>query len=204
MAKPLNSLKKIKNKYCLYSNTSIYEHILQLNLVKENFLVKYPEIEIKFAVKKEIIDFFKLNDWFFDIQELEAKRNEFGRCEELKSELKRNPIERYCDENDISLQVNKEKLIGIGSETIVFTKGNAESRPMTDIDLQKIKRIFGHSIVVDPVDFMTNTRGKFIIGGNCWQIFYAASKNLPSFFITSNEGISIFEKMFPLQKKLNL
>lgn len=204
MAKPLSDLEKIKNKYCLYTNTSIYEHIFQLNLVKENFSSKYPEIEFKFAVRKEIIDFFKLDAAFFNIQELESKRNEFGRCEELKSELKRNPIERYCIENDINLQVCKERTIGIGADTVVFTKGNAESRPMTDVDIQKIKRIFGHTLVIDPPDFMTNTRGKFVIGGNCWQIFHAASKNLPSFFVTSNEGISIFEKMFPLQKKLNL
>ena len=72
------------------------------------------------------------------------------------------------------------------------------------MDLTKIRRIFGPSLIIDPPDFLHNIKGKFIIGANCWQIFYAASKNLPTFLITNIEGTSLFEKMFPLQKKLNL
>ena len=204
MAKPLRDLSKIMNKYCLYTNTNIYEHVLQLDLLKNNFKLKYPEIEFKFAIRKELLDFFNLGEDFFDIAELENNRKLFGRCEELKTELKMSPVERYCVDNDISLQVRKERINGIGSETIVFSKGTVSSRPISEIDLSKIKRIFGHSIILDPADYKTNTRGKFVIGGNCWQIFYAANKNLPTFYITNNEGISLFEKMFPLQKKLNL
>ena len=113
-------------------------------------------------------------------------------------------IIKYCIDNDISLVATKERIQGKGAEIVVFTKGNGVVKPLADMDLTKIRRIFGPSLIIDPPDFLHNIKGKFIIGVNCWQIFYAASKNLPTFLITSIEGTSLFEKMFPLQKKLNL
>ena len=57
MAKPFADLKKIKNRYCLCTSTHIYDHVLQLDILKKNFFAKYPEIEFKFGVRKQIKDF---------------------------------------------------------------------------------------------------------------------------------------------------
>jgi len=204
MAKPFADLKKIKNRYCLYTSTHIYDHVLQLDILKKNFFAKYPEIEFKFGVRKQIKDFFNFDDTFINVEDLESVKNKFGKVEELTADLKTSPVEKYCIDNDISLVATKERIQGKGAEIVVFTKGNGVVKPLDDMDLTKIRRIFGPSLIIDPPDFLHNIKGKFIIGVNCWQIFYAASKNLPTFLITSIEGTSLFEKMFPLQKKLNL
>lgn len=182
----------------------IYEYGLQLNLLKENIKKSYPSLNIKFAIRKEIINKFNLDDTFFDVEKLESVKDTFGRCEELKCNPKINPIEQYCIENKINLCVHNEKPISTGFDILIFTQGNGFIKDLNNNDLDKIKRIFGKTIKENPQDFINNFDAKFVVGVSNWQIFYAAYKKIPTFIISNNEGTTIFEKMFPSQKKIAL
>ena len=182
----------------------MYDRVYQLNLLKNNFKSKFDGLNIKFAVPSECKEFFNLDDDFITLENLEKDRDNFMVCEELKHEPKKNLLEDYCLKNGISVEVNREKPYGSGSEIVVFTNSKNSNYNLTEIQMEKIRRIFGVTLTINPEDFLINPRGKFVVGCECWQIFYSAQKKLPTYIITNNEGLTLFEKMFPLQKKLNL
>ena len=119
--------------------------------------------------------------------------------------MKNNGIEEYFEKNNIEIKIDDGVPFSKNSEIVVFTTTTNTNKSLGEEEIEKIKRIFGRKIVVNPADFYTNPVGKFVIGPECWQIYYAASKKIPTFLITNKGNYSkMFLKMFPRQKKIDL
>jgi hypothetical protein len=175
---------------------------MQLQLLSNNIKKKYPDINIYFITSKDIIISLKLSDNFIDAEYFSKNKNQFGCIEELEINPKTDPVEEFCKKNEIELCVNNDYPNPTENKIIIFTKSNNCKKSISDIDLNKIKRVFGHNLVIDPDTF---ENAKYVIGPECWQIFYTASKNLPTYIITNNGNYTgLFLKMFPKQKKIDL
>jgi hypothetical protein len=167
-----------------------------------NIKNKYNEINFYFVANKEIINAYQLPNNFIDFEFFEKNKNKFGYIEELKIVPKINIIENYCKKNEIELCVSKEHPIPKGNKIVVYTKSNDLNKSLTDNDLQKIKKIFGHQLVIDPDSF---SDARYVIGPECSQIFQSADKKIPTFIISNNGNyVNLFLKMFPMHKKLEL
>lgn len=190
------------NNYCIYISSNNPEHCIQFKLLLPNIKKKYCEINFYFVVSKEIIDTYKLPNNFINFEFFEKNKNKFGCIEELEIIPKTNPVENYCKKNEIELCVDNEYSTSIGSKIVVYTKSHNLNKSLNDKDLQKIKRIFGHNLIIDPEDF---SNAKYVIGPECCQIFQSAAKKIPTFIISNNGNyVDLFLKMFPMHKKLEL
>lgn len=167
-----------------------------------NINKKYNQINFYFVTNSEIIKSHKLPNNFINLEFFEKNKNKFGCIEELKIIPKINPVQNYCEKNEIELCVSNEHPFCKGKEIIVYTKSHNLNKSLGNNDLQKIKKIFGHKLIIDPVDFLD---AKYVIGPECYQIFQSAAKKIPTYIISNNGNyINLFLKMFPMHKKLEL
>ena len=198
----IEMISKTINNYCIYIPSNNPEHCIQLNLIANNMKKKYQDINFYFITSKDMINNLKLSDNFIDIEFFNKNKNQFGCIEQLEINPKADPVEEFCKKNEIELCVDNDYPNSLGNKIIIFTKSNNCKKSLLDIDLDKIKRIFGNNLIIDPDNF---ENAKYVIGPECWQIFYSASKKIPTYVITNNGNYAgLFLKMFPKQKKIDL
>ena len=198
----IDDVSKAKNNYCIYISSNNPEHAIQFKLLASNIKRKYNDLNLYFLTSKEIIENLQLPDNFIEKDFFTENKKIFGHIEELKINPKIDPVENFCIKNEINLCVNTDTPFSDNNKIIVYTKSHICRKSLTDKDLEKLKKIFGHSIIIDPKDL---TSAKYVIGPECWQIFDTASKKIPTFIISNNGNyVELFLKMFPKHKKLEL
>lgn len=167
-----------------------------------NIKNKYNEINFYFVTNKETINAYDLPNNFIDFEFFEKNKNKFGCIEELKINPKINLIEDYCKKNEIELCVSREYPAPKGNKIVIYTKSHNVNKSLADNDLQKLKRMFGCNLLMNPDSF---SDAKYVIGPECCQIFQSAEKKIPTFIISNNGNyVNLFLKMFPMHKKLEL
>lgn len=198
----IENISQSIDNYCIYISSNNPEHCIQFKLLLPNINKKYNGINFYFVVKDDIIKSHQLPNNFINLEFFEKNKNKFGCIEELTINPKTNPVQNYCEKNEIELCVSNEHPFSKGNEIVVYTKSYNLNKSLNDNDLQKIKKIFGHKLIIDPIDF---SDAKYIIGPECCQIFQSAVKKIPTFIISNNGNyVSLFLKMFPMHKKLEL
>lgn len=198
----IENVSQAINNYCIYISSNNPEHCIQFKLLLPNIKKKYGEINFYFVVSKEIIDACKLPNNFIDFEFFEKNKKKFGCIEKLEINPKTNPVENYCKKNEIELCVSNEYHASTGSKVVVYTNSYNLNKSLNDKDLQKIRRIFGHNLVINPEDF---SNARYVVGPECCQIFQSAEKKIPTFIISNNGNyVNLFLKMFPMHKKLEL
>ena len=190
------------NNYCIYISSNNPEHCIQLNLLTPNITKKYKNINLYFLTSKRIINEFKLPNNFIDEDFFSLNRSKFGHIEGLQIIPKIDIIENYCNKNDIELCVNNEMPYSSGKHIVVYTQSHNHRKSLSELYLDKLKKIFGHTLCVDPENL---TNAKYVLGPECCQIFESAAKKIPTYIITNNGNYAeLFLKMFPKHKKLEL
>lgn len=85
---------------------------------------------------------------------------------------------------------------------MVYTQSHNHRKSLSELHLDKLKKIFGHTLCVNPENL---TNAKYVLGPECCQIFESAAKKIPTYIITNNGNYAeLFLKMFPKHKKLEL
>ena len=198
----IEDISKSTNNYCIYISSNNPEHCIQFELLSNNIKQKHKDINFYFLTSKEIIKELKLSNNFIDEEFFNKNRKKFGCVEELSINPKTNPVEDFCKKNEIDFCVSTDCSYSTESKIVVFTKSYSCRKSLLENDLEKIKKIFGHNLIINPTYFAS---AKYVIGPECWQIFDAASKKIPTFIISNNGNyVDLFLKMFPKHKKLEL
>jgi len=198
----IENISKSINNYCIYLHHNNPEFCIQLNLLAKNIKEKYNEINLYFITSKEIIDQLKLPNNFIDIKFFSENKNKFGCIEVFKASKEINPIEDFCEKNNIKLCVNNDYPNSSGNKIIVYTQSYNCHKSLTDNDLEKLRKIFGYDLVINPENF---DDAKCVIGPECYQIFQSAFKKISTYIISNNGNyVDLFLKMFPRHKKLEL
>lgn len=168
----------------------------------ENIKKKYNEINLYIVTSKKNINQLNLSNNFIDIEFFSENKNKFGCIEEFQINPKTDPVEDFCGKNKIELCVNNDYPNSIGNKIVVYTQSNDCHKSLNSNDLEKLKKIFGYNLVIDPEDF---DNAKYVIGPECYQIFQSAFKKISTCVISNNGNyVDLFLKMFPRHKKLEL
>ncbi len=198
----IDNISKSTNNYCIYLHDNNPEFCMQFNLLIKNIKEKYNEINLYFITTREIIETLELPDNFIDINFFSENKNKFGCIEKIQANQSGNPIEDFCKKNNIELCVNNDYPNSLGNKIAVYTQSHDHHKSLNNNDLEKIKKIFGNNLVMNPKNF--DDIGS-VIGPECCQIFQSAFRKISTCVISNNGNyVDLFLKMFPRHKKLEL